>query len=370
MTRIFITAALVLVAVGPTAAQQPQPGPHSDAKVAALLAAWEKKRESMPPIRYVYKQEYYWPERDVLGEKQKERRYSESHELLFDWKTGRYRRLVTEPSSDGGLVRWTITYDGVQAASIRELLLANGTPKPDAPRKGAVTKGKLEAMGTVVADALPPYLTMSILPIPGSGRHSKSTLFPEISSDQLYYAHHVVVGGTGLDVYRTYPFGQKGTECFAEITVDPKRDAVVTKYAVCSGATLGQLFTLDYVNRDGRWLPSGWTFEEYSSRRLFSRYTAKVDSGAVESITDSSFTTTFEEGMSVTLKTVTVEPGKAYHSTSEELLTQRDGELASLVATSGGRWRWFWLLIPATLSVAGYLLYRVRWRTTVTGGSP
>ncbi len=339
MTRILTVASLLLVAVGPAAAQPPQPGPNSDAKVAALLAAWEKTRNELPVLKYTWTQKQYWPAGQVMGQKLTERRKEKDIELVVHWKTGRYRMLTVAPDDTGRgeFTRETVTFDGKEIRRITELLDKDKRSTGGLPRDGGLVDGDLPSLGASEATHLLQYISVGLLPIGLRNRFTEE-LFPPSIRDYIYFERTESVNSRAGNVFLSYPSGAKGSESRYEIVTDPARDSWPVRFRLLTGNSVAQSYGFSHMRVGDHWLPSAWSFEAYSGTRLLTSMKAdpiRLDLLGVPS--DSTFTLEFPDGLIIERRTVPRTNGArpSLEQTNPRPAVSSAGEVVDVGATSG-----------------------------------
>ncbi len=368
MTRVITIAVLLLIASGPAAAQPPQPGPNSDAKVAALLAAWEKKRNELPVLRYTYTQKQYWP--PEFSDSPTGTTSTEDRELTVDWKTGRYRLVKTATGTDATKLELnTQVFDGKTMKATTTLLTKNRQPVPGSD-KGYLNEGHLPSLGANEATYYLPYISVGLLVNTGAGGSFSEKLYPPSPEGMLYYSRPERRKGVVCDIYATYPRGAKGAEQYCELAVDPAREQCVHDFSTFVGKSPGLVFKFEYLRQATLLLPSRWTFASYSGGRLVTSLKSDVRVEVLGEVADSTFELTFPDGLAVSVVHVPKTKGMRASTTTTKAVV-KDGALVSQLETKkidGKRYRWMMGLGLAIMCLVTWAALRWRRRTTFKRG--
>jgi hypothetical protein len=324
MTRI-LTATVVLLTSGFATAQQP--GPNSDAKVAALLAAWEKKRNELPVLRYTYTQKQTWtpefsasPTGDTL---------TEERELKIDWKTGRYRLERIYPGDEKReLESNTQVFDGKTMKAITTQLTSNRQPIPG-KAKGYLNDGHLPSLGANEATFHLPYISVGLLPNTGASGSYSEKLYPPSPEGMLYFSRSGRRNGVMCDIYATFPRGARGSDQWCEVTVDPAREQCVLKFETFVGKSPGLVYQFEYAISGNHLLPSKWTMDSYKGGKLITSLKADVRAEPVHDAPSTTFEMSFPEGLPISHVTVPQTKGKRASVTIVDAIV-KDGSVVDL----------------------------------------
>lgn len=142
---------------------------------------------------------------------------------------------------------------------------AENNPRPDNPYleelKERIPDGRYQGL-FLEAVAYPVFFGQGILSGPLGGITPSSMRRPVDATAFRVAAPGDVRDGEPL-VLESIPFGTKGDQ-YVEVSVDPQRDYVITRWAWYIGESLRREYRIEPAETERGWMPDAWTFTIYA----------------------------------------------------------------------------------------------------------